>query len=202
MLSFGGASSAHGDTFRTSNDTLDLIFGPRQNELRPMWQTGVPDEQGSGSTASGSFASHLGPSGSSTFGDQRDYETRETTTDAMDYGPDGFDLDEVFGAGGGGLAGDEEGQADSQATVSSVGTARTITGRLKRAYEDDDVVSGGHTGADEEEMDATDIEDEGGDGVPRMSAWGAPPGRKLAGRRGLSKTQSLPAHVFAGDAPF
>lgn len=47
-------------------------------------------------------------------------------------------------------------------------------------------------------MEATDVEDEGED--EPVSALAAPIGRALAGRRGLSKTQSLPGHLFSSSA--
>lgn len=123
---------------------------------------------------------------------------------------DGFDLDEAFGSAGaarfafgstgapfaGGV------QEDSQ------DSSRTVTQRLKRAFDEDNA---GQAADDDDEMDATDIEeDEGGDMVAAepMSMFGtatsaAAGPRRLAGlKRGLQKTQSLPPSAFAGKMEF
>lgn len=197
VLSFSnyGTTSGSNGGFQTFNDTLDSVYGagPRANELRPMFETGPPVDPSSQRT--GSFASFSATSRSGTWSNSGSFQTRETTTEyaapASEAGHDGFDLDEVYGRG----SADQESEAlqlDSQATVSSAGTARTITTGLKRALDDD---TGDQPIDGDEDMADTDVEDEVEDSFKPM--WEAPAGRPLAGRQGLAKTMSMPAELFS-----
>ncbi|ORY58667.1 hypothetical protein BCR35DRAFT_309395 [Leucosporidium creatinivorum] len=192
VLNFGGSAP-----FVTTNSTLSSVFGDvKRNELQPFFNNLHEDE----AERSRRSASQRSLEGSGLFGGSAGgYQTRETTAMDEEEG-DGFDMDEVFGESSikfpsafssqPSFGGQEESQ-------SSTGTTRTITQRMKRAFDDGEE---GKAGADsDEEMAATDVEDEGGDVVqPSISAFNAPVGRKIGGRRGLSKTQSLPASVFNG----
>lgn len=112
-------------------------------------------------------------------------------------GGDGFDMDEVFGEstngfglpsssfpalGRGPLSFGEEG-------LESQGSTSTVTARLKRAFEEEEAEGGMGREDGDDEMAMTEDEDEVGEMIPA--------GRNIVGRRGLSKTQSLPANVFS-----
>jgi hypothetical protein len=112
---------------------------------------------------------------------------------------DGFDLDDVFGKPSVSFALPSSSQGDSQDST------RTITQRMKRTYEGEDsattlVEEGG--GEEDEDMVATDVEDEGEDQVSSKmtSTFGAGgEKRKIAGsKRAFGRTQSLPASAFQG----
>lgn len=189
VLNFGGSNAP----FVTTNSTLSSVFGDiKRNELQPFFNNIHEDE----AERSRRSASQRSLEGSGLFGGSAGgYRTRETT--AMDEEGDGFDMDEVFGessikipafASQSSFGGQEESQ-------SSTGTTRTITQRMKRVY--DDGTEGNAGAGSDEEMAATDVEDEGDD-VVQPSIFNAPVGRRIGGRRGLSKTQSLPAAVFNG----
>ncbi|KAI5477776.1 hypothetical protein MNV49_005859 [Pseudohyphozyma bogoriensis] len=183
-----GASSSTSQIYTSTNEINAAVFSSggsanRANELRPFWETGSDDGS---SLRGGSFgrSASLVAGGSGVFSDET--RTRETTMD--DDAADGFDMDEVFGQdsfNGGGGGGDFGESHDSQSSNA------TVTKSLKRAFEapiDDEVPS---ASGEDEEMETTDVEDE----VPELPVSG----RRFAGsaRRGLSKTQSLPNHVFS-----
>jgi hypothetical protein len=173
-----------------------------------MWETGSPevDSRRSASFVAGGGSSLFEPTG---------YQTRETTLElggadssVDEFEGDGFDIDEVFGQSSIVFPSTlrsrvVDGEEDSQeSTLSSNGTAGTITTRLKRAFQEEEDEEVSRMDEDEdEEMAATDVEDEGAD-VPLPMAYDGPIGRKVVGRRGFTKTQSLPAHVFQGETPF
>lgn len=190
VLNFGGNSAP----FVTTNSTLSSVFGDvKRNELQPFFNN-IHEDQAERSRRS---ASQRSLEGSGLFGSSAGgYQTRETT--AMDNDGDGFDMDEVFGESSikfpSALSSQPSFGAQEESQTST-GTTRTITQRMKRAYDEG---AEGNAGADsDEEMAATDVEDEGED-VVQPSMFSAPVGRRIGGRRGLSKTQSLPASVFNG----
>ena len=129
---------------------------------------------------------------------------------ALSEDGDGFDLDEAFGpAGAARFAFGTVAAFAGGAQEDSQDSSRTVTQRLKRAFDDDNA---GQAADDDDEMDATDIEedDEGGDMVAAepVSMFGtatsaAAGPRRLAGlKRGFHKTQSLPPSAFAGKMEF
>lgn len=185
VLNFGSSAP-----FVTTNSTLSSVFGDvKRNELQPFFNNIHEDE----AERSRRSASQRSLEGSGLFGGSAGrYQTRETTAMDNDEG-DGFDMDEVFGESSIQFPAPSFGsQGESQ---SSTGTTRTINQRMKRAY--DDGTEGKANADSDEEMAATDVEDEADD-VVQPSLFDAPVGRRIGGRRGLSKTQSLPASVFNG----
>ncbi|KAK4053019.1 hypothetical protein OIV83_001753 [Microbotryomycetes sp. JL201] len=201
VLSFSnGPSATIRSTFQSSQDTLQAVFGQeyRARELQPMWETS--------SIASSDAHAH---SRSTSFANAQAGDlTRETSFATPGLGQDddmdGFDPDEAFGTSSSTRfafpVSEDTNNEDSQGSATTRGTTRTITSRLNKRSLDDDEAPAAED--DDEEMALTDIEDEEiKDDVPRLS-FNAPIGRTLAGRRGLSKTQSLPAEVFKGEMSF
>lgn len=122
--------------------------------------------------------------------------TTEEVGNDGDNGGDGFDLDEVFGTRDDAFAFPSTSQAtegDSQETTA------TVTKQLKRAFDvsDSNETSSATAMDEDEEMALTDVEEDESMPMP-LSFMNAPIGRRIAGtgRRGLDRTQSLPAHVF------
>lgn len=129
---------------------------------------------------------------------------------------DGFDLDEALGPAKGGLmsfAGFGGAQPVSAAAAEGVhqdsqgsgSTAHMVTQRFKRAFDEDTPLASATSAApgqqDDEDMAATDVEDEGDDEPAPMSVFGQ--ARRVAGlRKGWGKTQSLPPSAFAGSMEF
>lgn len=163
-LSFGAAAPSH--LFQSSNDLNSAVFGDGRRELQPMWETG--------SDASSFQSNHLGSTSAASLHQQPAVG-------------DGFDMDEVFGASSstllpfGAIAG--AGQS-----LFAGGGAEQASGGTKRAFEDAPEGMGG----DDDEMEATDVEDEGNEQPAALAA----PGRRLAPRRPMGKTQSMPDHMF------
>ncbi|BGP22880.1 membrane protein [Rhodotorula toruloides] len=191
-LSF--APSPH--AWQTSKDILDSVYAvprlKRADELRPMWETGSSD---------GREARKMEGDDSGFFGAPGRMDVEREEEDG-----DGFDLDEAFGPAktgfsfGGLLAGRQGGQADESQGSNS--TTRTVTQRLKRAFEEEQEEA---KDEDDQEMAPTDVEDEGDDqpGPLGASLRGAAAGRRTAGlRKGWGKTQSLPASAFESMVDF
>ena len=117
----------------------------------------------------------------------------------MEDDGDGFDMDEVFAPSGEAPTFSRALSFDApfdapEPSQSSSGTAATITSRLKRTHADE----ADEAALDDYEMVDTEDEDEDGEGADSVPlALNAPIGRVLAGRKSLSKTQSLPASVFS-----
>ncbi|GAA5938341.1 hypothetical protein JCM3775_000868 [Rhodotorula graminis] len=213
ILSFAQPSvPSYAGYFKSSKDALDEAYaavhgapvpsatGKRADELRPMWETGSASDAASTRAASlragdsgfwGAAGAAAGP------------VHVQAHAQADDDG-DGFDLDEALGPATGGLmsfAGFSSGVAqaptvnvDSQGSGS---TAHAVTQRFKRAFDGDAPPSAAAQGeVDDEEMAATDVEDEGGDEPAPMGGFGQ--ARRVAGlRKGWGKTQSLPPSAFA-----
>jgi len=202
-LSFGSSSSSSNPPtmfppFRTAQDVINLVYtdGKRADELQPFGA--------GGSNASGSRSNSQ--VGSGLFGSDAMGGGGGATETSMDDDGDGFDLDEVYGAPSSSsfnFPSSSQGQAgDSQ------DSARTVTQRMKRAYEDPGaatvLLGEGEGGGDDEEMVPTDVEDEGEDeaaDLPKKSMFGQ--GRKIAGaKRTFGRTQSLPSSAFSGQMEF
>ncbi|KAK4332793.1 putative membrane protein [Rhodotorula toruloides] len=117
---------------------------------------------------------------------------------------DGFDLDEAFGPAKEGLSFGLLGrQAEAEESQGSNSTTRTVTQRLKRAFEEEPAEEA--DGQDDEEMAPTDVEDEAEDqpGPLGSALRGAAAQRRTAGlRKGWGKTQSLPASAFESMVDF
>ncbi|GEM09726.1 membrane protein [Rhodotorula toruloides] len=188
------APSSHPSPAR--KDILDSVYAvprlKRADELRPMWETGSSD---------GREARKMEGDDSGFFGAPGRMDVEREEEDG-----DGFDLDEAFGPAktgfsfGGLLAGRQGGQADESQGSNS--TTRTVTQRLKRAFEEEQEEA---KDEDDQEMAPTDVEDEGDDqpGPLGASLRGAAAGRRTAGlRKGWGKTQSLPASAFESMVDF
>ncbi|KAJ8295531.1 hypothetical protein OF846_001747 [Rhodotorula toruloides] len=191
-LSF--APSATATPWQSSRDILDSVYAvprvKRADELRPMWETGSQDGS-SARAVEGEDSGFFGAPG-------MDVEREEADGD-------GFNLDEAFGpsktALSFGLLG-RQGEADESQGSNS--TTRTVTQRLKRAFEEEEPTEEAE-GQDDEEMAPTDVEDEGEDqpGPLGTAPRGAAAQRRTAGlRRGWGKTQSLPASAFESMVEF
>ncbi|GEM12881.1 membrane protein [Rhodotorula toruloides] len=175
-LSF--APSPH--AWQTSKDILDSVYAvprlKRADELRPMWETGSSD---------GREARKMEGDDSGFFGAPGRMDVEREEEDG-----DGFDLDEAFGP------------PRRASRLGSNSTTRTVTQRLKRAFEEEQEEA---KDEDDQEMAPTDVEDEGDDqpGPLGASLRGAAAGRRTAGlRKGWGKTQSLPASAFESMVDF
>lgn len=159
-------------------------------------------ERSQSATASGSSGTFGGSTLS--YGDSGT-RSRSTTmeTEVEEDGGDGFDMEEVYGIresrfkGSFGATPTTNDQDDSQSST------RTVTQGLKRAFEfDEPTTTLSKTSREEsdEEMEDTEDEEET-EGVEAMSMEFKIPRvggyRPIVGRRGLAKTQSLPASVFS-----
>lgn len=119
---------------------------------------------------------------------------------ADDDGEDGFSMDEVFGKSSIDFKLPSSSQGDSQDST------RTVTQRMKRAYEGEDSATTlvQEEGEEDDDMEATDVEDEGEDQVaPTLTNMfgqktvGSAGERRIAGsKRAFGKTKSLPASAF------
>ncbi|GAA5901350.1 hypothetical protein JCM8208_001773 [Rhodotorula glutinis] len=208
ILSFAQPSvPSYAGYFKSSKDALDEAYaavhgapipsatGKRPDELRPMWETG------SASDAASTRAASL-RAGDSGFWGAAGAVPAQAQAQVDDDG-DGFDLDEALGPAKGGLmsfAGFSSGVAQAPIQDDSQGsgsTAHAVTQRFKRALDGEAAPSAAaQGGADDEEMAATDVEDEGDDEPAPMSGFGQ--ARRVAGlRKGWGKTQSLPPSAFA-----
>ncbi|GAA6064684.1 hypothetical protein JCM10212_001603 [Sporobolomyces blumeae] len=202
VLSFGAnppaASTSMFQPFQTANDINNLVFsdGRRDNELRPMWETGsnASESRTASRVGSGLFGSDAGGFGT------------ETTT-ATDGDGDGFDLDDVLPPSSLNLGFAHSASSQGESKDST----RTVTQRLKRAYDNGTQASiaraDGTAGGDDDEMAPTDVEDEEDDQVsselPNMFGNVASGGRQIAGsRRAFGRTQSLPSQAFSGAMEF
>ncbi|GAA6051155.1 hypothetical protein JCM3770_002566 [Rhodotorula araucariae] len=206
VLSFATASvPSYAGQFKSSKDLLDdayaalhaPITGKRADELRPMWETG------SASDAASVRAASL-RAGDSGFWNAA-VPAAVAPADDADGDGDGFDLDEALGPAKGGLlsfAGFAQIPAPAPAGDSqgSGSTAQTVTQRMKRAFGEDAPAAVGEA-ADDDDMVATDVEDEGDDVPAPMSGFGQL--RQVrALKKGWGKTQSLPPDAFAGQMEF
>ncbi|KAL8277997.1 hypothetical protein RQP46_009629 [Phenoliferia psychrophenolica] len=179
----------------SSREVNESVFNSggavRDHELRPFWADGSPST--SSRQASGVFT--VASDGFRTRAEDTEESGMETGV-GMEDGGDGFDVDEVFAPSGADFTSRAltfdafDGDGDAPESQTSSGTAATITSRLKRTHADDEPET-----PDDYEMVDTEDEDEVDDIIP--AALNAPIGRVLAGRRSLSKTQSLPASVFS-----
>ncbi|GAA5931323.1 uncharacterized protein JCM15063_001434 [Sporobolomyces koalae] len=188
VLSFSNPAAQRGPTmfppFQTNQDILNLVYtdGKRPNELQPMWETGSTESHSRSNSRVGSGL----------FGSEAGFGTSVTSSgqagDNVGDG-DGFDLDEVFGESSSGFG-----------AFSQNSNTTATTQRAKRAHEDEQ--RDGELGDDDDEMVATDVEDEGEDEVASTlpSMFGG--ARKIAGKRSFGRTQSLPAQAFAGAMEF
>ncbi|TKA52994.1 hypothetical protein B0A53_04297 [Rhodotorula sp. CCFEE 5036] len=219
VLSFANASNNAPPSvasWQSGKDILDEVYahaaltGKRSDELRPMWETGsATDTAPSVVSASGRrqdsgfFGAAAAPSAGHSIA---------AVGGGLSDDGDGFDLDEAFGSAGAGRFAFGTGAAFAGGVQEdSQDSSRTVTQRLKRAFDDDNAGQAA-AAADADEMDATDIEDddEGVDMVAAepMSMFGtatstAAGPRRLAGlKRGFHKTQSLPPSAFAGKMEF
>ncbi|KAK4058756.1 hypothetical protein OIO90_000201 [Microbotryomycetes sp. JL221] len=198
-------------TFQTSSDTLQAVFGTeyRSRELQPMFETSDTSSIASSSAVKGRMRN------SSVGSLSHGYDTRETTYSGQPQQAwdnedqiDGFDPDDAFGPSSSTRftfpGAQDTSNQDSQESATTRGTATTLAARMNKrtfAGEEGPSEAGDNERDDyDEEMALTDIEDEIHE-LPRMS-FNAPIGRTLAGRRGLAKTQSLPAEVFKGEMSF
>lgn len=199
VLSFAGTGAvapAPVASWQSGKDILDEVyaqagaFGKRSNELRPMWETGSATESHASAHSSRRQDSGFIPAAAA----------GGAAAPADDEG-DGFDLDEAFGTAGTtrfGLFAAGGANKDSQ------DSSKTTTQRLKRAFTDAEEAEP----ADDEEMAATDVEDEEDDEAPGpmsmfATASAAAGPRRFAGlKRGFAKTQSLPPSAFAGKMEF
>ncbi|BGO97775.1 hypothetical protein NBRC10513v2_001770 [Rhodotorula toruloides] len=191
-LSFGPSPTASAP-WQSSRDILDSVYAvprvKRADELRPMWETGSQD----GAAARAVEGEDSGFFGAPGMDVERD----------QDEG-DGFDLDEAFGPAKEGLSFGLLGrQAEAEESQGSNSTTRTVTQRLKRAFEEEPAEEA--DGQDDEEMAPTDVEDEAEDqpGPLGSALRGAAAQRRTAGlRKGWGKTQSLPASAFESMVDF
>ncbi|GAA5977931.1 hypothetical protein JCM10908_004166 [Rhodotorula pacifica] len=213
-LSFASTSTpAPVASWQSGKDILDEVYahaaltGKRSDELRPMWETGSATDTAASAHSAG------GNGGASTRQDSGFFGAsgagHPATVGALSDDGDGFDLDEAFGHAGAARFGFAAGGAVDAVQEDSQDSSRTVTQRLKRAYDDSDAAAEEQLAEDDEAMDATDIEDEGDDDVvgEPMSMFGtanaAAGPRRLAGlKRGFHKTQSLPPSAFAGKMEF
>lgn len=177
-------------SFRSNNEIFESVMrsggstGKRANELQPMYETSPSSSRG------GSFNGGFSRNSTGGMGDG-----------------DGFDLDEAFGAARGvgfnrlplSYGGDTI--EESQGSTTTTGT---ITTGLKRAFEDESGTGIDPNDDDDDDMEGghTDIEEEEGEEVQDMAVFNMPIGRPLAGRRPLSKTHSLPTHLFSDSSMF
>lgn len=203
-MSFAGTynNAAPVASWQSGKDILDEVYahaaltGKRSDELRPMWETGSATESHVSAASgqrqdSGFFA---GPAGG------RIASAGPQTDDG-----DGFDLDEAFGTAGTSRFGFLAGATTNEDSQDS---ARTVTQRMKRAFQEEEEgtgVAGTGPVEDDEEMAATDVEDEGEDDAapgpfsPFASVAAAGPRRVAGLKRGFAKTQSLPPSAFSMD---
>ncbi|GAA5835300.1 hypothetical protein JCM9279_004501 [Rhodotorula babjevae] len=205
ILSFAQPSvPSYAGYFKSSKDALDEAYaavhgapapsatGKRADELRPMWETG------SASDAASTRAASLRAGDSGFWG-----AAQQAAPAPADEDGDGFDLDEAFGPAKGGLmsfagfggAAQAPANDDSQGSGS---TAHAVTQRFKRTFDGEAAAASAapQGEVDDEEMAATDVEDEGDDEPAPMSGFGQ--ARRVAGlRKGWGKTQSLPPSAFA-----
>ncbi|GAA5978881.1 hypothetical protein JCM11641_003600 [Rhodosporidiobolus odoratus] len=169
--------------FQTAKDVLDLVYesseGFRAHELQPFGgsQSDVRSQRSRAATAVPGHDSGVWGAGTSAAPTKVEEEEEEDG--------DGFDVDDVFGASGSGshlnfgfLGGGAAGASSSNG--------------LKRDF---DTAEQGPAAEDDEDMAATDVED---DQVEPM----APPRRTAGIRKGWTRTQSLPASAFAGNMEF
>ncbi|GAA5947247.1 hypothetical protein JCM3765_001589 [Sporobolomyces pararoseus] len=182
--------------FQTDREIRNLVFtdGKRPDELRPFGDTG--SDYGGGSRTNSRTAS------GGLFG-------TSASTSMDEDGEDGFSMDEVFGKSSVNFKLPSSSQGDSQDST------RTVTQRMKRTYEGEDsattlVGEGGEAEAEDDDMEETDVEDEGEDqvaptltnmfGQKTVGSFGE---RKIAGsKRAFGKTKSLPASAFTGGMEF
>ena len=201
-LSFGSSSSSSNPPnmfppFQTAQDIINLVYtdGKRADELQPF---GAGGSQTSGSRSNSQVGSGL-------FGSDAMGGGGGATETSMDDDGDGFDLDEVYGAPSSSsfnIPSSSQGQGESQDST------RTVTQRMKRAYEDPVAnaasLGNGEGAEDDEDMVPTDVEDEGEDeaaDLPKTNMFGQ--GRKIAGaKRSFARTQSLPSSAFSGQMEF
>lgn len=195
---------------KSSKDALDEAYaavhgapapsatGKRADELRPMWETGSASDAASTRAAS----LRAGDSGFWGAAGAGAAQQGQPQAQAADDDGDGFDLDEAFGPAKGGLMSFAGfgGTAQAPANDASQGsgsTAHAVTQRFKRTFDGEAAASAAPQGeVDDEEMAATDVEDEGDDVPAPMSGFGQ--ARRVAGlRKGWGKTQSLPPSAFA-----
>lgn len=177
---------------------MNLVYtdGKRADELRPFGDTG--SDYGGGSRTNSRTASGL-------FGTAAPASTGAANAENDDDG-DGFSMDEVFGKSSIEfmIPSSSQGQDSQEST-------KTVTQRSKRAYEGEDsastLVQPGvkfDVGAeDDEDMVATDVEDEGegedkvASTFPNMFGGNQGTERRIAGsKRAFGKTKSLPASAF------
>ncbi|BGP38029.1 hypothetical protein JCM10449v2_001956 [Rhodotorula kratochvilovae] len=207
VLSFAHASvPSYAGQFKSSKDLLDdayaalhaqPVVGKRADELRPMWETG------SASDAASVRAASL------RAGDSGFWGAAAAPAPVEDVDGDGFDLDEALGPAKGGLlsfAGFAQVPAPAQDSQGSGSTTHTVTQRMKRSFGAEGpaaVGAGAGAGAagDDEEMAATDVEDEGDDEPAPLSGFGQLRQVKALWK-GWGKTQSLPPDAFAGQMEF
>ncbi|KAM0792408.1 hypothetical protein ACM66B_005086 [Microbotryomycetes sp. NB124-2] len=211
VLSFSNGPPSTGHAFQTSNDTLQAVFGQeyRARELQPMWETSSTASSDAHSRSASFVIAHSGGGAGRDFTRETSLTGASASFDNDDQDMDGFDPDEAFGTSSSSTrfafpTSSNAANDDSQGSATTRGTTRTITSRLNKRTFEDDPVAATQDDDDDEEMALTDVEDgndEVQDAVPKMS-FNAPIGRTLAGRRGLSKTQSLPAEVFRGEMSF
>lgn len=168
-----------------------------------MWDMGSPANGGGLERSQSATASGSGIFGGSalSYGDSG-RRSRSTTMETEVEEGDGFDMEEVYGGRESGFKGSFGGTTSDQ--EDSQDSTRTVTQGLKRAFEFDEPTTSTtktfRTEEDDKEMEDTEDEEET-EGVEAMSMEFKIPRvggyRPIAGRRGLSKTQSLPASVFS-----
>lgn len=179
--------------------------GKRPNELRPFGETGGGGRDDA--TGPSLYSRTLSHSNSS-HGTTPDAAMMMVAGDGGDG--DGFDLDEVFGAAVGTTTTTKSTRFDlppPSSDFDSQDSTRTVTQRMKRAYEgEDSAATLVNDDDDDDDMVATDVEDDGGDdrvtsATTLSSMFGGPGGgggeRRISGaKRAFGKTKSLPASAF------
>lgn len=119
------------------------------------------------------------------------YRQGREAAPSADDDMDGFDVDEVF-AGQSAFSGRVLDFDEHESQTSSNGTATTITRQLnKRSLKEEADLE------EDIEMEATDVESEAEDVPSALQASASIQRRKMPAPRQLSKTQSLPSHIFS-----
>ncbi|GAA5888020.1 hypothetical protein JCM6882_000252 [Rhodosporidiobolus microsporus] len=195
VLSFAqSAVPSQVGTFQSAKDIRDGVYalkeGVRANELRPMWETGSESEAASQRSRAQTL---LNGQDSGVWG--LGAGSVSVNPGINDDEGDGFDLDEALGPAGGSLSFGFLGAGANEESQNSNSTARTITGGLKRAFDEEEQ---GDAMAEDDEMATTDVEDEAGDQPGTM----LPPRRVAGSRKAFGRTQSLPSSAFSGQMQF
>lgn len=133
------------------------------------------------------------PLGSGAFA-EGSFNARSITEETQADAGDGFDMDDVFPDSGVNFASLPHADVSSHEPQESSEAFSAILARLTDTHINSDFL------ADQGDADMDTNEDAEGEGEDSVAfALNAPAGRPIAGRRGFSKSQSLPASVFSND---